>query len=57
MKAAVYSGTRNLYHDMVTAEKSLAANSSAVCWREYLKKYRDMSWEDIYENSGRSANV
>lgn len=28
MKAAVYSGTRNLYHDMVTAAKSLVANSS-----------------------------
>ena len=29
MKAAVYSGTRNLYADMVTAAKSLIANSSA----------------------------
>ena len=28
MKHAVYSGTRNLYQDMVTAAKSLAANSS-----------------------------
>lgn len=28
MKAAVYSGTRNLYPDMVTAAKSLVANSS-----------------------------
>lgn len=28
MKAAVYSGTRNLYADMVTAAKSLIANSS-----------------------------
>lgn len=28
MKAAVYSGTRNLYHAMVTAAKSLVANSS-----------------------------
>lgn len=28
MKAAVYSGTRNLYQDMVTAAKSLVANSS-----------------------------
>lgn len=28
MKAAVYSGTRNLYSDMVTAAKSLIANSN-----------------------------
>ena len=30
MKHAVYSGTRNLYRDMVTAAKSLVANSSVT---------------------------
>lgn len=31
--------------------------NSAVCRREYLKKYQNMSWEDIYENTGRSTNL